>query len=40
MHNQYSEVIKGYKAIHSATVEKIYPTTGLIELLLSINSQK
>ena len=36
--SQYSEVIEGYKAIHSTTVEKIYPTAGLIELLLSINS--
>jgi len=36
--SQYSEVIEGYKAIYSATVENIYPTAGLIELLLSINS--
>jgi choline dehydrogenase len=36
--SQYSEVIEGYNAIYSATAEKIYPTTGLIELLLSINT--
>jgi hypothetical protein len=36
--SQYSEVVEGYKAIYNATVGKIYPTAGLIEVLLSINS--
>ena len=36
--SQYSEVIEGYKAIYSAMVEKNYPTAGLVELLLSLNT--
>jgi choline dehydrogenase-like flavoprotein len=35
--SQYSEVVEGYKAIYSATVDKLYPTVGLVEVLLSIN---
>ena len=32
-----SQVIQGYKAIYQATSEKIQPTAGIIEILLSVN---
>ena len=36
--SNHSEVIEGYKAIHSATLQQIYPTAGIVELIFSINS--
>jgi choline dehydrogenase len=33
-----STVIEGYKAIYDTTVNTTYPTTGLVEILLSINA--
>lgn len=36
--SNYSEVLEGYKAIHSATIQNIYPTAGIVELIFSINS--
>ncbi|KAF8894224.1 GMC oxidoreductase-domain-containing protein [Gymnopilus junonius] len=36
--SQYSQVVDGYKAVYQATSEKIYPTTALAEILLSLNS--
>jgi choline dehydrogenase len=33
-----SEVIEGYKTIYQATLEKIYPTVGIVEFLFSINA--
>ncbi|KAF8959585.1 hypothetical protein BDZ97DRAFT_1666899 [Flammula alnicola] len=36
--SQYSQVIDGYKAIYDATLQNLYPTAGLVEILLSLNS--
>ncbi|KAF9524415.1 mala s 12 allergen [Crepidotus variabilis] len=36
--SQYPEVVEGYKAIYSATVDKVLPSNGAIELVFSINS--
>jgi len=36
--SNYSEVLEGYKAIQLATIQNIYPTAGIVELIFSINS--
>jgi len=33
-----SEVIEGYRTIYQATLEKLYPTVGIVEFLFSINA--
>jgi choline dehydrogenase-like flavoprotein len=35
--SQYSEVVEGYKAIYQTTSQTIYPSTALVEILLSLN---
>ena len=38
MPSQYPEVVEGYKAIYDTTANKIHPSAGLVEILLSINA--
>ncbi|KAH9479094.1 GMC oxidoreductase family protein Mala s 12 [Psilocybe cubensis] len=36
--SQYSPVVEGYKTVYKTVASNTYPTTGLIEILFSINS--
>lgn len=36
--SQYDPVVQGYKAVYQTIASSSYPTTGLIEILFSINS--